>query len=75
MQALLQTLQEEFHHALKATRNSTPRDCKFPEAKNIIKVAIGMRRSGKTYFLFQTIRNHIDQGVPLEHILPPLYQL
>lgn len=48
MQNILQTLQEEFQAALKLTEKNTFRRYQFPAAKNIIKVAIGMRRSGKT---------------------------
>ncbi len=69
MQAILQTLQEEFCSALERTKKSTPRLYTFPKAKNIIKVAVGMRRSGKTYFLFQTIRQLLEEGFPLERIL------
>jgi uncharacterized protein len=35
----------------------------------MIKVAVGMRRSGKTYFMFQTIREIVSKGVSLENIL------
>ncbi len=69
MTPILQTLQEEFHDAIARTEKSTVRDYRFPAAKNMIKVAIGMRRSGKTYFLYQTIRQHLSEGIPLEHIL------
>ncbi len=69
MKAILPTLQEEFRAALTTTDNSTPRSYKFSEAKNIIKVAIGMRRSGKTYFLFQTIRQLLSEGVDLDRVL------
>ncbi|HUD00783.1 MAG TPA: ATP-binding protein [Rhabdochlamydiaceae bacterium] len=69
MENILQTLQEEFHETLEVTKNSTPRDYKFPEARNIIKVAIGMRRSGKTYFLYQTIRKLVSEGLPLNRVL------
>jgi uncharacterized protein len=69
MKSILQTLQEEFHSALPATEKSIPRVYRFPEAKNIIKVAVGMRRSGKTYFLFQTIRELLADNVALERIL------
>ncbi len=69
MQAILQTLQEEFRATLALTSNSTLRRYKFPEAKNIIKVAIGMRRSGKTYFLFQTIRQFLLEGISLDRVL------
>lgn len=69
MQTIVQTLQEEFQAAIALTKNSVPRSYQFPEAKNIIKVAVGMRRSGKTYFLFQTIRQLLAEGLPLERIL------
>lgn len=69
MQTLLQTLQEEFHSTLALTKNSVPRHYQFPEAKNMIKVAIGMRRSGKTYFLFQTMRQLLSEQVPIGRIL------
>ncbi len=61
MQVILETLQEEFRVSLELTEKSTPRSYKFPEAKNIIKVAVGMRRSGKTYFLFQTVREFLAE--------------
>jgi len=69
METLLQTLQEEFQTAIKLTEKSISRNYKFPEAKNIIKVAIGMRRSGKTYFLFQTIRQLLSENISLDRIL------
>jgi hypothetical protein len=69
MKDVLQTLEEEFQAALKLTEKSVSRHYKFPEAKNIIKIAIGMRRSGKTYFLFQTIRQLVAENVVLERIL------
>lgn len=67
--AILETLQEEFQATLALTSKSTPRDYKFPESTNIIKVAVGMRRTGKTYFLFQTIRQVLSEGVPLNRVL------
>ena len=66
---ILQTLQEELQATLASTAKSTPRSYQFPEAKNIIKVAVGMRRSGKTYFLFQTIRQLLSEKVPFNRIL------
>ncbi len=53
MESILQTLQEEFHKTLSFTEKSTTRLYKFPEAQNIIKIAVGMRRSGKTIFYFR----------------------
>ena len=69
MRQIIETLQEEFRKTLAATEASTPRAYQFPEAKNIIKVAVGMRRSGKTYFLFQTIRQFVSEGVALDRVL------
>lgn len=66
---ILQTLQEEFRETLSRIKESVPRLYEFPEAKNMIKVAVGMRRSGKTYFLFQTIKNLVEKGISLDHIL------
>ncbi len=69
MEKFLQILQEEFRTSLKKTANSVIRHYQFPIAKNLAKVAIGMRRSGKTYFLFQTMRELISQSIPIEHLL------
>lgn len=69
MEQFLQVLQEEFRASLKKTINSTIRNYRFPEAKNLAKVAIGIRRSGKTYFLFQTVRELISQHFPIDHML------
>ncbi len=69
MSNLLETLLEESFAILSAVRNSVPRQYQFPQADNIIKVAIGMRRSGKTYFLYQTINALLDQGILKEQVL------
>lgn len=69
MRTILQTLQEEFRETLSLTQKSTHRDYAFAEAKNLIKVAVGMRRSGKTYFLFQTIRQLLTKGVDINKVL------
>lgn len=69
MESILQTLQEEFHAALASTEGCVPRLNRFPEAKTLIKVAVGMRRSGKTYFLFQTIRALLSDKVALDRVL------
>jgi uncharacterized protein len=69
MDKILQILQEEFRSLLAKTENSTRRDYRFPVAKNLAKVAVGMRRSGKTYFLFQTMRNLISQNISIDRLL------
>lgn len=67
--SLLESLLEDFRTKLTETKNSIPRQFSFPEADQLIKIAIGMRRSGKTYFLYQHIHHLLDQGIPLEAIL------
>src|SRR5690242_10852271 len=70
MEKILQILQEEFRYSLKNTACSTLRDYLFPKGKNLAKVAIGIRRCGKTYFLFQTIRElNSKYQIPIEHFL------
>ncbi|BFI73719.1 ATPase [Nanoarchaeota archaeon] len=44
------------------------RDIRLPEGNDIIAI-IGPRRSGKTYLMFQIIKNLINNGVPKENIL------
>ncbi|MBA2368334.1 MAG: ATP-binding protein [Candidatus Protochlamydia sp.] len=62
MERFLQILQEEFKATLKKSADSTVRQYEFPKAQNLAKVAIGIRRSGKTYFLFQTMRDLIAKN-------------
>lgn len=69
MNEILPTLLDEFRETIKLDSEITPRNFTFPSAKNMIKVAVGMRRSGKTYFLFQTIRQFLDKKFPIERIL------
>jgi predicted AAA+ superfamily ATPase len=45
------------------------REAQFPDAPSKIKVVIGMRRTGKTYFLFQQILKLLDSGVSKTTIL------
>ncbi len=69
MLELLQTLQEEAQATLIKAKDSIQRLVHFPQDPNVIKVAIGMRRSGKTYFLYQTINELLAQGIAQEQIL------
>lgn len=66
---LLESLLDDFNALLVETKNSIPRHFAFPDASKMIKVAIGMRRTGKTYFLFQYIHQLLEQGVSPEAIL------
>lgn len=65
---LLPTLLEEFRDKMAGFTGGTPRAVSFPNIPNKIMVAIGMRRTGKTYFLFQTIKKLLED-VPITRIL------
>lgn len=66
---MIEILLGEFYEKLKILKSSVLRQAQFPEAPNKIKVAIGMRRAGKTYFLFQYIQKLLNEGVPRSTIL------
>jgi len=66
----LQVLLGEFQDKLKLIKEKIiRRDICFPKAENMIKVAMGMRRSGKTYFIYQNILDMINSGTDLSTIL------
>ncbi len=67
--SLLQVLLGEFYDKLNRLKDIVARDIQFPEAPNKIKVAIGMRRVGKTYFLYQYILKLIEEGVSRTAVL------
>lgn len=69
MTAILSILLEEFYEKLDEVKQSTPRTAAFGDAENLVKVAIGMRRAGKTYFALQKVLALLEQGIPLESIL------
>lgn len=69
MEKILEILQEEFLASLNKTVGSVKRDYAFPEAKQMVKVAVGIRRSGKTFFLFQTMRELLSQDIPIDRLL------
>lgn len=68
MDPLLQNLLEEFHDKMKAFTRGTIREACFPHVPHKIMVAIGMRRTGKTYLLFQTIQKLLED-IPITRIL------
>jgi len=67
--SLLPILLGEFHNKLTLLKDLVIREIAFPNAPNKIKVAIGMRRTGKTYFLYQQILRLLDEGVDKKVIL------
>jgi len=68
-QSILPILLGEFHDKLHHLKDLIIRDAKFPEAPNKIKVAIGMRRAGKTYFVYQQILKLLQEGINKTSIL------
>lgn len=68
-QSILKTLLTEFYDKLERLSDLVHRDAQFPKAPGKIKVAIGMRRSGKTYFIYQHILKLLEEGVPKSRIL------
>lgn len=66
---ILEILLEEAFDTISQTQSAVKRQLKFPKAGNVIKVAIGMRRSGKTYFLYQTINELLSQGILKQQIV------
>jgi predicted AAA+ superfamily ATPase len=66
---ILQILLGEFYNKLNHLQDLVVRDLSFPNAPNKIKVAIGMRRAGKTYFVYQTILQLLKRGIDRSTIL------
>lgn len=69
MNEILPTLLEEFRANLVETADSIPREIEISDIPTMIQVAIGIRRSGKTYLLYQKIRELQSQGISLDRIL------
>lgn len=69
MKEMLTTLLDESFDAIEQARKCVPRTIRFPQTDQMIKVAVGMRRSGKTYALYQKINELLDQGISKEQIL------
>lgn len=66
---ILEILLEEFYYKLSILQDMVPRNAQFPNAPSKIKVAIGMRRAGKTYFLYQYVLKLLKEGVDKTAIL------
>ena len=65
---LFQELRDEFQQEIALFENGTLREAKFSSIPNKIKVAIGMRRTGKTFFLTQKIQSLLKKNIPLSQI-------
>jgi predicted AAA+ superfamily ATPase len=68
MSGLLETLLEEFRDKMKNFTGGIAREICFPQVENKIMVAIGMRRTGKTYLLLQVIQDLL-KTIPITRIL------
>lgn len=66
---LIKTIHHEVTDRLQELGGSIKRDIHFVEIKNKISVAIGMRRTGKTYLMLQKIKELLSQGIPISRIL------
>lgn len=69
MIAIVKILLGEFYRKISSLTELVRREALFPKAPNKIKVAIGMRRVGKTYFLYQTILSLLQEGVDKSSVL------
>ena len=73
--AVIAALIEDFHATVLPAHLSRMVDRELslgvpfdPAPGNLVKVVVGMRRSGKTYRLFQQIRDLLDAGIEAERI-------
>lgn len=64
---LLPTLLEELKETLE--KYFHVRELSFPDVPRKISVAVGMRRTGKTFFLYQQIRQLLVSKIPWQRIL------
>ncbi|MHC4887019.1 MAG: ATP-binding protein [Planctomycetota bacterium] len=67
MKNLLERLIDDFHE--RSLPALSKRDCELPRLPRKADVVIGMRRTGKTFFCYQKIKELLDQGVALHEIL------
>lgn len=66
---IISTLLGELFDKLERIKHFFYRGVQFPDAPGKIKVAIGMRRAGKTYLIYQTILELMKKGIPKTSIL------
>lgn len=67
METLIEQLIADFHE--RKLPALTPRHISLPMLPNKVDSVIGMRRSGKTWFLYQVIAEMLSQKTPLESVL------
>jgi predicted AAA+ superfamily ATPase len=67
MNTLLEQLIVDFHERPLPT--PTHREVELPALSGKIDAVIGMRRTGKTWFLFQAMQHYLEKGIPKEAML------
>lgn len=67
METLLEDIIADFH--ARALPELTPREAVLPALQGKIDAVIGMRRSGKTWFLYQRMHALLAEGVPRNRLL------
>lgn len=67
MEPLLERLIAEFHE--RELPQPTPRNVKLPWLPGKADAVVGMRRSGKTWFLYRVVQDRVAAGIPKEHHL------
>lgn len=66
---LLETLISEFQSKINRLSDMIDRNISFPRVAHKIKVSVGMRRTGKTYSIYQEVKNLLAAGVASSRIL------
>lgn len=69
MSALLNLIREEFIIKINKLNNVVQRNVHINEMPNKIKVIIGMRRTGKTYYLLNQIKQLLESGLPYSRLI------
>ena len=67
MKNVLKTIIVNFHTT--RLRSSLERNIQIPVDSGIIISVIGVRRSGKTFLLYETIKRLLDNDIPKKNIL------
>lgn len=69
MSELLNLIRDELLIKINKLSNIVKRNVHIPDMPNKIKVVIGMRRTGKTYYLLDKIKQLLDKGLPYSRII------
>lgn len=67
METLIEHIINDFHE--RKLPVCTSREAVLPQITGKIDTVIGMRRTGKTYFLYQAMQEKLEQGIPKERLL------